>query len=492
MLFIFLLGMFSSRLINLTALPLHMDEALHLTRAVEVWNGHPFWQINDGKIINHWLIALFFPQTSPVFVARIATVLVVMLGYAGALRLAHLLGGERAMWVVGLLWLMTPYLLFYERISQSDAQAGAWVTLSILFAVMQGQDRRVFSVILSGLTLSIAILFKFTAAPYCLTVAFIMLVVNRQPFAQRIQELMLIAGLVLTGFIPPMLYVWLKGDDFFRVALEWVGIGGQSVSSISGSALAWNNLLRFWQQLIGFGEWAWVGIAVLGVGLIAVALWGNRAQRLILVAVLLPLSIMIVVSKVIYPRHFVVTFPLIWVMAAVGWSLMLNKLSAVIPLSVGYGGLGVACALLGAGFMLRLLTDPTQAKVPVIVQQEFFSSHSSGYGLREAMDTLPSLVDASYPVIASMFPPSCRRANFYAVQGFELICTDAPALERLDQELQHYGRVYVLTEQRGEIGATPEMLQEVGAVTLLQEFDRPYQDNPAIGLYQLDQYPTTP
>ena len=51
-----LLILWATRLNALELLPLHNDEGLHLTRAVEVWNGHPFWVISDGKIINHWLI----------------------------------------------------------------------------------------------------------------------------------------------------------------------------------------------------------------------------------------------------------------------------------------------------------------------------------------------------------------------------------------------------------------------------------------------------
>lgn len=47
-----LLLLFLSRLPGLQALPLHNDEGLHLTRALQVWKGHPFWDISDGKIIN--------------------------------------------------------------------------------------------------------------------------------------------------------------------------------------------------------------------------------------------------------------------------------------------------------------------------------------------------------------------------------------------------------------------------------------------------------
>jgi hypothetical protein len=62
-----LLVLWMTRLGALDLLPLHNDEGLHLTRAVEVWNGHPFWAISDGKIVNHWVIAAFYPQHAPAF-----------------------------------------------------------------------------------------------------------------------------------------------------------------------------------------------------------------------------------------------------------------------------------------------------------------------------------------------------------------------------------------------------------------------------------------
>ena len=82
-----LLILWLSRIPALDALPLHNDEGLHLTRAVEVWNLHPFWEIRDGKIINQWAIALFYPQNAPVFAGRIATIFVSLIGFAGGYAL---------------------------------------------------------------------------------------------------------------------------------------------------------------------------------------------------------------------------------------------------------------------------------------------------------------------------------------------------------------------------------------------------------------------
>jgi predicted membrane-bound mannosyltransferase len=122
---ILLLLLWATRLVSLTAMPLHNDEGLHLTRAVEVWSLHPFWEISDGKVINHWLIAAFYPQHAPDFVGRLATVLVGMIGLAAGYALVRRWYGAEAALMGGVLWLCAPYLFFYERTALSDAQAGA-------------------------------------------------------------------------------------------------------------------------------------------------------------------------------------------------------------------------------------------------------------------------------------------------------------------------------------------------------------------------------
>ncbi|MFN8561878.1 MAG: hypothetical protein U0703_09720, partial [Anaerolineae bacterium] len=120
-----------SRLPGLETLPLHNDEGLHLTRAVEVWNLHPFWEIRDGKVINHWAIALFYPQNAPVFAGRIATIFVSVVGFAAGYALVRRAFGANAALLAGALWIACPYLFFFERLALSDAEAGALVVLAL-------------------------------------------------------------------------------------------------------------------------------------------------------------------------------------------------------------------------------------------------------------------------------------------------------------------------------------------------------------------------
>ena len=130
-----LLVIWATRLNALELLPLHNDEGLHLTRAVEVWNGHPFWAISDGKIINHWLIAAFYPQNEPVFAGRIASLFISLIGLAAGYALVYRLFGGVAAVLAGALWLFCPYLFFYERLAFSDAEAGSLIVLALWAAL---------------------------------------------------------------------------------------------------------------------------------------------------------------------------------------------------------------------------------------------------------------------------------------------------------------------------------------------------------------------
>src|SRR5512145_2266698 len=176
-----LLILWGSRIASLESLPLHNDEGLHLTRAVEVWNGHPFWAISDGKIINHWLIAAFYPQGAPVFAGRVATIFLGLIGLAASYALARRLAGSTGALLAGALWLFSPYLFFYERLAFSDAQAGALVVLAVWLAFRVSESGQRREAVLTGLALGAALLFKFTAAPFVLSVALVMLLKGNIP-----------------------------------------------------------------------------------------------------------------------------------------------------------------------------------------------------------------------------------------------------------------------------------------------------------------------
>jgi hypothetical protein len=458
-----------TRVASLDAVPLHNDEGLHLTRAVEVWRGHPFWEISDGKIVNHWLIAAFDPRSAPVFVGRYATVLVSMVGLAAGVSLARRLwGGDAALFACAM-WFASPYLFFFERLALADAQAGALVVLTLWACIRLAERGRHRDAVLTGLFLALAALFKLTAAPYALMVLLVVALMGRVSWRRRVVNLLTVGVVVAACFAVPLGYLALKGQDF-GVALGWVGGGGNA--SIFEQFAA--NLEHFAVWLWQFGGlWGIVALAML-VGLALLAKMAKDGFKLI-VAVLAPLGAIMALGTEALPRHYAVALPVLCVLVGGGLEC-LDDWWHNAALGQWVRSVIVALFILWV-FNFGLYGDFYVSNVrdgfPAAVWSQYFTDHSAGFGLREAVRALPETVEPpDAPVIASMFPDSCRRANFYAAPGFDMTCTGAPGVDAITAALAEHGTVYVLVEAAGVIGVDVDTLDGVIA-TRIAGYPRP-------------------
>lgn len=464
---------FATRILSLSALPLHNDEGLHLTRALAVWRGHPFWDITDGKIINHWWIALFYPQNAPVFAARFPNVLFAVLGMAaGYALLARLAGRRAAFWGV-FLWATAPYLFFYERLAQSDASAGALVIVALAGTFQLMRRGGLGWALFVGVSFSAAVLMKFTAAPYALVIALLVLVSRRLNWGAKLRAGLVIVTVGVLAFTPPIAYLMLRGQPFFSIALGWLG------SNTSGEVTWRVNLGQFSQQLTDFGAFGGLWAALFVGGLLGN--WKHRALWGLWILAFVPLMLIIVLSSIVFPRHFIVTMPLLLLLSGAGWAAW-QTLARV----------RVVAWLLAAGLLLNFgvwaavaYRNPAALNVSRADLREYFLDHSAGFGLREAMLDLPNQLPPQTAVIGSMFPTSCQRANFYARAGYTLTCADAPALDEIEATLAREGEVYILVERHPLIGVTAEQLN--GSLRTVAVYPRPTEtpQTATVALYHL-------
>lgn len=441
-----LLILWVTRLSALELLPLHNDEGLHLTRAVEVWNGHPFWAISDGKIINHWLIAAFYPQHAPVFAGRIATIFVSLIGLAAGYALAKRVSGTLAAVLSAALWLGSPYLFFYERLAFSDAQAGALVMLALWFVYRFTHSGKGMDALLMGLAFSAAALFKFTAAPYAISLVLLLIFLGKIPLRQRFTGLILLPVAIALCFVIPLLYLMLRGQDFFEIALGWIGASSGGQPSLIG------NVERLWSQFTGFGTLTGFILLLAGFGLLILA--RRRQAGLLLLAGLLPLLIILILGREVLSRHFIVTLPVLLTLAGAGLGLGLERIRDQRSRYMA-AGLGVLALFFGiTPFALTAYSNPAELPLPADARYEHVTSHSSGYGLREAVQSFSTTIPRrDVPIIiGSMFPDSCRRANFYALDGLTMTCVGAPGITEIQAALQGGNPVYVLVDNAPIIG----------------------------------------
>ncbi len=433
----------------LESLPLHNDEGLHLTRAVQVWNLHPFWQINDGKIVNHWLIALFYPQNAPIFAGRIATVFIGALGLAAGYALAGWLAGPTAAWFAGILWLGCPYLFFYERMALSDAEAGALALATLWAGVRLAQRGRRRDATLTGLALAAAVLFKFTAAPFAAVVALVVVLTGCVPWRKRLINLSIIAAVVLACFAVPLIYLYTRNGNF-DVALGWINQPGDRFAATENAA-------RLWAQLTDFGPPLWSALMLIGLaallavrpapatGLAQLGRWSNVT---LLLASLLPVAAITLLGTEALPRHYVVGLPTALTLAGAGLGAILERGMSQQSRRAASGVITAILAATMFPFAWTAYHDPGELPLPAQVRSQYITDHSAGFGLREAVLNFPQTITQSdAPIVASMFPDSCRRANFYAARSYTMRCTDAPGLPIIEAMLTERHVVYVLTEQ---------------------------------------------
>ncbi len=458
-----LLLFWASRLPALDLFPLHIDEGVYLTRAVQVWNLHPFWEISDGRIINHWLIALFYPQNAPVFIARIPTVMVASVGMAAGYALVRELFGTRAAALAGVLWLASPYLFFFERQGLCDAQPGALVVVTLWASLRLARRGRYRDAVLVGLALSAATLYKFSAAPFAATVLVVVLSAGNIRWRRRAVNLAIIGAVGLACFAAPLLYLAWRGGSF-DIALGVLGVDAARGSYV-GQFLG--NLELLWSQLTGYRAVGWAAALLAGLALLIgarsdgaslayqslqrggprIASATSWAGARLLLAGLLPFLAIMVLGKQIFPRNFAVVFPLALVLAGAGLGAAVNRVRSRRARWAATGALVTVLAAELMAFARTAYSDPANLPLPALVRDHHVTNFSAGYGLREAVGAFPETIQPpDAPVVASMYPDSCRRANFYDTHGFNMLCTDAPGLDAIYAALSERGLAYVLAE----------------------------------------------
>lgn len=481
---ILLLILWGTRVAALESLPLHNDEGLHLTRAVEVWNGHPFWNISDGKIVNHWLIAAFYPQNSPVFIGRIATIFVSMIGLAAGCALINRYFGTTAALLAGVMWIASPYLFFYERTALSDSEAGALVVMAAWSSLRLARSGAIRDAILTGLLLAAAVLFKFTAAPFALTIILIILILGQYSFRTCLLNVIIIGVTAALCFIPPLAYLVVRGDDFFSIALGWIGVGSSNGQNPAFVA----NLNQLWTQLTGYGTLAWTALLLGGLILLLIISQARKVGGTLLLAVSLPLLIIMVFGREVLPRHYVVVLPMALILAGGGLGSLTNVLEEYREKWV-LSTLIIAISIFAIlPFMQTAYDNPGALTIPADERRQFITDHSSGFGLREAVQAFPdTIADKNVPIVGSMFQDSCLRANFYAVNGLKMICANTPALPQIEEALSADGAVYVLTDYAPLIGIDVQTLN--ATATKIAVYPRPGETeaNASVVLWRLDQ-----
>lgn len=125
-----LLAFFTTRLINLESLPIFGDEGIYIRWAKTAWKdaNWRFISLTDGRQpLQTWLTIPFlklFPD-DPLFAGRLFGVLSGFIALVGVFSLLFYLFNKKTAYLGSILYIFTPYFLFYDRMALADSMVNA-------------------------------------------------------------------------------------------------------------------------------------------------------------------------------------------------------------------------------------------------------------------------------------------------------------------------------------------------------------------------------
>ncbi len=378
-----LLGLFfASRLINLTKIPVFVDEAIYI-RWAQVMRHEPtlrFLPLSDGKQpLFMWLmIPLFKFISDPLFAGRLVSVLAGLGTLFGVLALTFYISSSLlATSLAGLLYIVIPFTLFFDRMALVDSLLSMFAIWSFFLGLLFTKYRRLDLAMLLGFTIGFATLTK-SPGWFFLYLQPILLIAY--PPKTRKQFFSLIFGWLTAGAIALGMYNILRlGPNFNLLAsrtADYIFPLREVISHPLNPFTTHAPETFFWL----------LSLLTIPVSLILIPAILHRPRRYTLPLFLwsvLALLAQAGVAKAYTSRYFLYTIPPLLVIIALYLSYALTHFKK---------GIGIILTLIVIVFPLiksvHVLLDPVSADIPANMHEGYFEEWTAGYGQKEIADYL--------------------------------------------------------------------------------------------------------
>ncbi|MBE7469179.1 MAG: hypothetical protein DPW09_19005 [Anaerolineae bacterium] len=377
----------ASRLTNLTALPIFVDEGLHLSWAQQMLVTGNFLQgTAAGKFLYIWLIALVINLANdPLVAARILSIGTGLISGIATFYLARTLWPDsNSAWLAALIYVFLPLPLICERMALVDSLLAGLATLILIFSIKLIRDASKASSYALGLCLGLAYLTKLSGFIYWVIpiLAFIILKEQKstiKPFIYSYLIAFLVASPTIFELPKQFLYEAAVRSVFNPIA-----------SQVSASDWRMYSLGETWVDLMTYVTWPILLLALTRLGYELL----SKARQAILLAVLLLLTpgvYLLLAKDVWFSRYLLPIVPIIIVLAARAindWVLIVGESTRLRSKGVWLSFVCLLAMLPSLIFDYRLITNPSEAPFTVIDRWQYVTGWPAGYGLAEVVTRL--------------------------------------------------------------------------------------------------------
>jgi hypothetical protein len=397
-----------TRLYAIESAPFFIDEGLHVVFSEATLEVSPVAYASKYYLFSIWWWSFFnVPAGDPVWISRAVTVLACTIGLASSIGLGRMIAGVWGALLVGLIYLFSPYHMFYERLALADPISAAGVVTALYFGYRLTRRSRLIDAFLCGLSAFIAVGAKLSALPYLAipVAAWLLLRPDRRQQLRWLTTAIVTEGVLMTIYVGVLVLI---GSNPFSNASGHVvsddGIGG-SLARIPAHLEGVMSDLVYMLGPVGM----LVLVAALGWLLI-------RRQFYLFLCLLLP-AMLFLFSAMQSARYYAA--PMTLLVVAVGVALAdITRTRARWAGPMFVALIGVWAVISWLPFSLTMAQSPDDLLLPPDERHEYLESDASGTGLDEIVETL--IEEDATNVIGIM--ANCQGLRYEAVPEFETEC----------------------------------------------------------------------
>ena len=415
---------FATRLINLDKFPIFTDEGIYIRWARVAWHdaNWRFISLTDGRQpLQTWLtipFLKFFPDNL-LLGGRLFAVLSGFIALIGLFVLVYYLFGKRASLIAGLLYVLTPFFLFYDRLALVDSMVNAGFIWGLFFLILLARTQRLDVAFLYGLTMGMTLLAKSSARVFMITgmvTPILFLQKNWRGFGKKALNFFLLFG--FSAFLALVIYNVQRLSPFFHFVEE-----KNKTFVMTLDQFRQTPFMRFptniWliPQLI-FAETAYV-LSFLGLGGLVLLIKKNGQLGLyFLLWILIPYLALSFFAIVVYARYLIFLTTLLLILAAYLLSNLKKNLFILCSL---------AFLISVSFFNYTILFKMDRIPLPGFDKWQYVEGISAGTGIKEIVDYARSrstekpviiLAEGNFGVVGDMLESSLKSTDKISIKGF--------------------------------------------------------------------------
>ncbi len=376
---------FATRISSLGTLPIFLDEAVHLQWAERLWEeGRILRPVGSGRLLAVATYGLALPFEDRLWAARLIAVMAGALTLIFTMLVSRRLFGTRAGLIAGVLYVLSPFALVYDRLALSDGFLAAAVAGVMFAARVLIDDPRRFGPWIGLVAAStLAIVAKVSALMFLPAVpmaAFFLAKDRGKSFVAS--ALAMAAALVCAS---PML--WFFAANSGEIASQ----------HLADPDLPGSTLMATLRDIAGWLQ-SYFAIPVLMAGAASFA-WLRDGRALWLGgSFVLPLVLFGLLSEPWSARYILPTLPPLLILIAGGIEVVCARPNTG-RANVAALGLALAISLQGLLFDIQLFKEPSSAPFPADDRHQLVTGWPAGYGVREAARRLEQESEAGPAVV---------------------------------------------------------------------------------------------